>query len=181
MYVHGVEIWPPPQPLNDEQKQTSCAESGIWSVAFVAMHIRSETPPRRRRTPSSSRSSTGRGCRRSLGALGPFGGRIKGIRDVVHPTRAARTDDLAAFLGARRRLICCRRGGPDRCAGARATRAQRPALAVHVVAMALIVLSCSRRSGPWMSARALGLSHVDGGGPRGQHEGSSWRARLAPV
>ena len=42
MYDHGVEIWPPPQPLNDEQKQTSCAESGICSVAFVAMHIRSD-------------------------------------------------------------------------------------------------------------------------------------------
>ena len=34
-----------------------------------------------------------------------------------------------------------------------ASRAQRPALAVHVVAMALILLSCSRRSG-WMRVRS---------------------------
>ena len=34
-----------------------------------------------------------------------------------------------------------------------ASRAQRPALAVHVVAMALILLSCSRRSG-WIRVRS---------------------------
>ena len=35
-------IIPPPHPLNDEQKHTSCAESGRRSFADVAMHMRSD-------------------------------------------------------------------------------------------------------------------------------------------
>ena len=42
MYDHGVLIMPPSHPLNDEQKHTSCAESGKSIDALVAMHMRSD-------------------------------------------------------------------------------------------------------------------------------------------
>ena len=42
MKVHGVVIWPPPQPSNEAQKQTSWAASGISILPPVAMHMRSD-------------------------------------------------------------------------------------------------------------------------------------------
>ena len=42
MKLHGVLIIPPPQPLKEEQKHTSCAERAVMIDAFVAMHMRSD-------------------------------------------------------------------------------------------------------------------------------------------
>ena len=42
MKVHGVVIWPPPQPSNEAQKQTSWAASGMSILPPVAMHMRSD-------------------------------------------------------------------------------------------------------------------------------------------
>ena len=54
MNVHGVVIWPPPQPLMFELKQTSCAEIGRFMSPSVAMHMRSEAasaPPNAQQQP----------------------------------------------------------------------------------------------------------------------------------
>ena len=54
IHSHGVEIWPPPQPLGLEQKHTSWAERGTSILPLVAMHIRSDAasaPPNAQQQP----------------------------------------------------------------------------------------------------------------------------------